>query len=239
MKILKFIALIFVFQQSLNAQNFFGLFNDGNHIVSMGINANPNLNIHADYIFAFDINNPTIQRWGIITHLNFPLFSQKGFDFDLRIGAGTIIGIVNQFKVLTGLTWNFSRTVTLNGTYFHSGFKLDVFPGYYAKRWALALHVALNYQPILHVKHSDYARDAFNDLYPLGNGLYNAPKDGWFYQNNLTLQSGIALAYFRPKWHVNLTAGFQYQSNRLGLIALPDIGILPFYGGLNIGYAIK
>jgi hypothetical protein len=139
---------------------------------------------------------------------------------------------------LTGLTWNFSRTANLNGRYFHSGFKIDFLPGYYGNKWAFALHLALNYQPFIHIKHSDYAKNDFKDLYPNNNGKYTSPQDGWFSQNNLTLQTGIGVTYFQAKWHLNLTAGFQYQPNKLGLIASPDIGILPFYGGLNFGYSI-
>ncbi len=219
-------------------QNFFGLLNNSSHIVSAGVNANPHLNANADYLYAFEEREGTLQRFGIITQANFPIFSQKGFDFDFRIGAGTLMSFSNQFKALTGFTWNFSQTSDLNGKYFHSGFKIDVFPGYFGNKWVFAPHLSLNYQPFIHIKHSDYAKKAFQDLYPSGNGQFNSPKDGWFTQNNLTLQTGIGVAYFQPKWHLNLTAGFQHQPNRLGLIALPDIGILPFYGGLNFGYSI-
>jgi len=239
MKYFKLILpLLLLLQPAAKAQNLFGLLNDGRYIVSTGINANPNLNANADYLFAFEPKEGTLQRFGIITQANFPVFSQQGFDFDFRIGAGALIGFSNQFKALTGVTWNFSRTADLNGRYYHSGFKIDFLPGYYGNKWVFAPHLSLNYQPFIHIKHNDYAKNAFKDLYPNNNGQYTSPKDGWFFQNNLTLQTGIGVANFQPKWHLNLTAGFQYQPNKLGLIALPDIGILPFYGGLNFGYSI-
>ncbi len=227
-----------LFLNKVNTQNLFGLLNDGQHNISAGINANPNLNANADYLFAFEQKEGTLQRFGIITQANFPLFSQKGFDFDFRIGAGALVCISNKFKVITGVTWNLSRTADLNGRYFHSGFKIDLLPGYYGSKWAFAPHLSLNYQPFISIKHSEYAKQAFQDLYPNSNGQFTSPKDGWFQQDNLTFQTGIGFAYFQPKWHLNLTAGFQHQPNRLGLIALPDIGIMPFYSGLNFGYSI-
>lgn len=236
----KFILpLIVLFQLSAKTQNLFSLLNDGQHTISAGVNANPNLNANGDYIYSFEERQGTFQRFGILTQVNFPLFSQKGFDFDFRIGAGTLIKISSQFKALAGITCALSRTEDLNGRYFHSGFKLDLSPGYYGKNWAFAPHLSLNYQPLINIKHSDYAKKAFQDLYPISNGQFNSPKDGWFYQDNLTFQTGIGVAYFQPNWHLNLTAGFQYQPNKLGLISLPDIGIMPFYGGLNFGYSLS
>jgi hypothetical protein len=239
MKYCKFIfPILLLFQITAKAQNLFGLLNDGQHVVSAGVNANPNLNANADYLYNFEQTTGTIQRFGIITQANFPIFSQKGFDFDFRIGVGSLINISNQFKALTGLTWNLSRTADLNGRFLHSGFKIDVLPGYYGNNWIFAPHLSLNYQPWINIKHSEYTINAFKDLYPNNNGQFNSPKEGWFYQNNIILQTGIGIAYFQPHWHINLTAGFQHQPNEIGLIAFPDIGIMPFYGGLNFGYSI-
>ncbi len=234
-----FLLLVISLPKIVCGQNLFGLLNDGKQILSAGINANPNLNANADYLFALAPQEATFQRFGIITQINFPIFSQKGFDFDFRVGAAALLSISNRFKSLTGLTWNLSRTEVLNGKYFHSGFKIDFLPGYYGMQWVFAPHFSCNYQPFINIKHSDYARNAFQDLYPNGNGRFNAPQDGWFYQNHVMLQIGIGVAYFQPKWHLNVTAGFQHQPNRLGLITLPDIGIMPFYGGLNFGYSIN
>lgn len=222
-----------------NAQNYFSLLNDGRHIISAGTNANPQLNAHADFLMGFDHQSRFIERYGIVAHANFPLFSQRGLDFDLRLGAGALISFADRFKSIAGLSWNFSRTADINGRYFHSGFKLDFLPGYYGNKWVFAPHFSFQYQPWIHIKHSEYAINAFRDLYPNNDGSFKAPKDGWFYQNHITLQTGVGIVYFQPNWHLNLTAGFQHQPNRLGIVALPDIGIMPFYGGVNFGYVIK
>ncbi len=232
-------TLLFLAINFTNAQNYFGLLHGGGQVLSAGVNANPNLNTNADYLFGFGNEGKTLERYGIIAQANFPIFSQKGFDFDFRVGAGALVAFSEKFKSIAGLSWNFSRTADLNGRYVHSGFKIDLLPGYYGSKWAFAPHLAFNYQPWIHIKHSDYAIKAFEDLYPNGNGQYKAPKNGWFYQNHITLQTGVGVAYFQPNWHINLTAGFQYQPNRLGLTTFPDVGMMPFYGGVNVGYALK
>ncbi len=221
-----------------NAQNYHGLLNESRHLVSVGVNANPNINANIDYLFGYEPQNKTIEQYGFVAQANFPFFSQKGFDFDFRIGAGALLKFIGRFKTITGVSLNLSRTEDINGRYFHSGFKIDLFPGYYDKKWVYATHLAINYQPWINIKHNEYAVQAFEDLYPNRNGQFNAPKNGWFYQNNIILQMGFNLVYFQPKWYLNLTAGLQHQPNRLGLFALPDIGIMPFYAGLNFGYSI-
>ncbi len=232
--------IVFMFPLSfVKAQNYFGLLNNHKQVISLGANANPNLNTNADYLFYFENQGKRIEKYGIVAQANFPLFSQKGFDFDFRIGTGVLVNFSEKFKSIAGLSWNFSRTEDLNGRYFHSGFKIDIFPGYYGSKWVFAPHLSINYLPWINIKHNEYAKQAFDDLYPNGNGQYNSPKDGWFYQSHLIFQTGVGIAYYQPKWHLNFTAGFQYQPNRLEVISLPDVGILPFYGGINFGYCLK
>lgn len=221
-----------------NAQNYFGLVNDSGHNMSAGIYANPNLNINVDHLVSIQPKDKTFQKYGFLAQVDLPIFSQKGFDFDFRLGAGILFSFADEFKSLTGLTWNFSRTEDLNGRYFHSGFQIDVLPGYYGKNWLFAPHLSMYYQPWINIKHSEYTISAFRDLYPSNNGEYNFPRNGWFYQNYVSFQTGIGVGYFQSKWNVNLRAGFQHQPNRLGIVALPDIGILPFYGGVNFNYSI-
>lgn len=231
--------LLFLFGSLItNAQNYFGLLNDGQHIISAGVNAIPHLNANTDYFLGSDNQSNFFERYGLIAQANFPLFSQKGFDFDIRLGAGALLNLARNFKAISGISWSLSRTADINGRYFHSGFKLDILPGYYGKKWVFAPHLSLNYLPWINIKHSEYAIKAFQDLYPNNNGQFKAPQNGWFYQDNITLQTGVGITYFQPNWHINLMAGFQHQLNRLGIVALPDIGIMPFYGGLNFGYSI-
>lgn len=239
MKTNLYIIILFLLSSThLKSQNYFGLLNDGRHIISVGSNANPHLNANADYFYGFDSQGKFIERYGFLAQANFPIFSQKGFDFDFRLGAGALVSFSDKFKSIAGLSWNFSRTQDLNGRYFHSGFKIDILPGYYGSKWVFAPHLSLNYQPWINIKHSEYAINAFQDLYPNNDGQHKAPKDAWFSQNNITLQTGLGVAYFQPNWHINLTAGFQHQPNKIRLNAFPDVGILPFYGGVNFGYSI-
>lgn len=114
---------------ALSSQNYFGLLNAGQQTVSIGVNASPNLNANADYLVGFDTQHRTVRQYGFVAQANFPLFSQKGFDFDLRIGAGALFAFTEKFRAISGISWNLSRTADINGRYVHSGFKLDLFPG--------------------------------------------------------------------------------------------------------------
>ncbi len=221
------------------AQNYLALMSEGKQIISMGINASPHLNANADYFLLSRNMGKSIERYCIVAQVNFPVFSQKGFDFDLRIGAGFLLNISHQIKTLAGMSWNFSRTEDVNGRYLHSGFKTEILPGYYSQHWALAAHFSMDAQPWIHIKHSTSASMAFQNLYPDYSGDFKAPKMGWFWQNSLTWQTGMAWAYFNSQWNFNVKAGYQHLPNQLGLEAFPDIGILPFYGSVNVGFTIQ
>ncbi len=222
----------------IDAQNYFSLLNKAPLVAGLGVQANPELNVTVDGFYPISLVDKHIEGMGLVAQVNLPLFSQKGFDFDFRLGAGVMLPLKGKFKAISGLSWNMSRTADINGQYFYSGFKLDFFPGIYGEKWVLAPHLSINYQPWLHLQHNQYAKHAFAGLYSSGNGTRQAPEDGWFLQHNLVFQTGIGVAYFKPEWNISLVAGYQHQANRLALKALPDLGILPFYGGLNMGYSL-
>lgn len=231
-------VLVFINLEYLLAQNYFGLLHSGKHFANVGIEANPHLNANVDYMYRPENLNPAGNRLGVLAQFNLPLFTENSFDFDVRIGAGYFVSFSKSFKMISGVSWGFHRTVDLNGRYFSTGFKIDLLPGYYGQKWTIAPHLSLDYRPLLRIKHSTYSRSAFQDIYHGGTATYSGPKDGWFYQNYLLVQSGIAFSFVQPLWNINMTAGFQHHPNKLGLITLPDIGILPFYGELNFGYLI-
>jgi hypothetical protein len=238
MKPFAFVLFFFlVFLSPSRAQNYFALLQEGS-MVSAGIHANPHLNGQAEYFHALRNSINGVERFGLMAQAQIPLFSQKGLDWDFRLGLGALIPVSGNFKAIMGLSWNFSRTEDLNGRYLHSGFKLDLFPGYYGKKWAFAPHLAYQYQPWIHIRHADYSVKSFQNRYPDGKGAFNSPKNGWFWQSYSCLQFGMAVAFRQPSWQINLTAGFQHFPNRLGLVSFPDIGILPFYGGLQFGYRL-
>ena len=221
------------------AQNFLGLVQEGRHNVSLGVNANPILNLNADYLLQTNTDKKLLKRYAWIGHVNLPLFTQEKMDFDVKLGAVGLFQFSERLKMVSGLTWGFSRTEDINGRYLNSGFKMDLLPGYYGKKWVFAPHLSVNYQPWINIKHLEYARQAFEDLYPNGSGAFKSPKDGWFYQNSLSFQTGLGIAFTQPCWQVNMTGGFQYQPNSLGFISFPDLGIMPFYFGVNLMYRFQ
>lgn len=223
----------------VSAQNYFGLLHPNQNTVNFGVNANPGLNLNSDFMY-FLPEESAESNLGFLVSINVPLVTKQGLNFDIRYGGGYLWTIENNFKVICGAGMVVSRTSDLNGKYWNIGFKTDFYPGFYGKRWAIAPHLSWDYKPLVHIKHSEYAQQAFEDLYPDGAGKYNAPKDGWFYQSEYNIfQLGLGAAYHKEKWNVNLTAGFQYIPNRLKIVMLPDIGLMPFYGSLNFGYVLE
>jgi hypothetical protein len=230
---------VFMHWQSLS-QNLSGILHDGSQYIGIGATADPNLNFSADYFSNLNWESEKNNKIGILTSLNLPLFTQKkGFDFDLKLGIGSLITFAGQFKMISGFNWIISRTEDINGRYYNTGFKLDLLPGKYGRHWVLAPHFSVDYRPWINLKHKDYPKQAFQDLYQNREVQYNSPKNGWFHQNYISLQGGISITYFRPTWDINFVSGVQLQPGKTSLIALPDIGILPFYSGLNFGYCIN
>lgn len=163
------------------------------------------------------------------------MFSQKGLDFDVNAGVATQLKFTNRFQMISGFSFALRRTEDLNGKYFNTGLKLDLLPGLYTTNWVVAPHLGLDYRPFIHIKHKAYATNTFKEL---GSTAYSAPENGWFTQNNLLPQIGIGTAYFKQNWNINLVAGLQHQPNKVGLVSLPDIGLLPFYGHVNFAHKV-
>lgn len=233
------ILLGFFLTEQLVSQNSPVLLSGLKSYIGFGISANPILNASIDYGHQMPKlkikNNPV----SLLTQFSAPLFTKKGFDYDLTVGLGSVIEMKKHFKVLTSMSIPFSRTSDLNATYYNVAFKVDLYPGYCTDRWMIASHLSWQYVPNVHIKNKDYAKESFEDLYTQGTpGRYNKPQDGWFWQNGHILRAGVSLCYVQQKWNINLTGGFQYAYNKLGIVMFPDIGLMPFYGWLNFAHAL-
>lgn len=237
MKRTLFLGLMLSGVLGAKAQDYFGMLNGGTHYAYAGVSAAPALMAQTGYAWS-GVQLKGKPLW-LTAGLTLPLFSQKGIDAELHVGAGYRFSLAGKWSLISGLSWNLMRSEDINGRYLCSGFKLDLMPGYSRTHWMVAPHMAFDYRPWLHITHSNYAKEAYTDLYPTGSGTYTAPRDGWFVQNNFSLQFGGAVAYMRTQWNINLKAGFNWQPNKLGIVALPDIGIMPFYGSVNFGYKLK
>lgn len=235
---LRFLILsTLLFAKTAEAQFDNGLMQQTPHNLSVGAQASPHLSAVVSYLYNSRVQLPLFDKTGFTTQLRLPLFSQSGTDISWNGGVVGISGISGKFKLRTGLVWELGRSSDLNGNYLLSGFKLDLLPGFYSEKWIMGVHLSVNYLPWIHIRHSDYAKEAFHDLYPSGSGTYMGPKDGWFIQQNLLLQTGIGMTYLHRNWNLQLVGGLQLQPNQIGVFSLPDIGIMPFYGGMTFGYA--
>lgn len=237
-KQLRFLVIVSLLSANrLHAQYDNGLLQQKPHNVSIGAQTSPHLSGVVSYLYNSRMHTERISKIGFTTQLRIPLFSQSGSDISWNSGVVGLSGISGKFKLRTGLAWELGRSSDLNGNYLLSGFKLDLLPGFYGEKWILGVHLSVNYLPWIHIRHSDYSKEAFHDLYPSGSGTYSGPKDGWFVQQNLLLQTGVGMTYLHKNWNLQFVGGLQLQPNQIGIFSLPDIGIMPFYGGITFGYA--
>lgn len=182
----------------LHGQNYFSLAHPSKSMVNMGLHADPHMNAQVDFNYSNPEKNSLLQRVGLCFQLHIPIFSQKGFDFDAGIGPIVRLKINSNYSVFGGLQWNISKSEDINAKYIHSGLKLDIIPAFQKNNHLIGFHTGVHYQPWIHIKHKDYAMRRYIDLYPNGNGTYMGPKDGWFTQPYVCIQTGIAYSYLKP-----------------------------------------
>ncbi len=228
------ILLVWGMNCQMCAQHYFGLLYPDRTLLNASVHADPSLGFGGSYFASREKMHLGKAPLGIGGSLHIPLSAVQGFDFDLRLGAGCLLDIHARFKTIAGLSWGLHRSADLNGRYWNTGLKLDLYPGHYGERWVIAPHLGLDWRPVVHLLHSAYAREAFQGL----NGNYTTPQDGWFRQRFWQQQLGLSALHYRPRWNVQLTAGWQHYWNRKSITLLPDIGILPFYGSLRFGYLL-
>jgi hypothetical protein len=225
--------------QCAHAQNYFGLLHQAKQTGQFHIAASPSLQLGWDYLISFagiQLKNRPV-GWG--ASLSMPLFSQEGLDIDFSAGAGYLLPLKNKIQLLTGVKYGFYRTQDINARYINHGIKLDVFPGYYGSKWLFAAHFAIDYRPFVHIRHRAYAKQAFQDLYPHGNGPYTAPQNGWFTQNMRFGSYGICVAYRQEKWHVRMVIDYHCPLTGLGYKIIPELGMMPFNAYAAFCYLIS
>jgi hypothetical protein len=227
--------ICFVAAITLHAQEFNSVLYEPGQFAQMGISASPQLNVQLGYATSF--KNIQLKKHPVtfVSYVNLPLFSQQRLDIDLHVGAGSLFMFTKKFKMISGFSADVYRTENLNGRFVNSGFRLQLLPGYYGDTWIFAAHIVFDYRPWVNLKHSDYAKQAFQDLYSPNDVRYTSPHNGWHYQSYTTLQSGISVTRKQKLWSISFTAGYLQNFNKVGVSMLTDIGIMPFYGGLSVG----
>jgi len=231
-----YIVLIFLISLfKAESQNHFGTLHQGNHYNNFGIMANPHLVFNTDYRASLPNVRLFGQKINFILTFSVPLFTSNWFDIDGRLSSSYLIDITGDFKTIIGLSYNLSRSEDINGSYYTFGRKVDLYPGYFGDTWVFAPHFSVDYRPLVYIKHKANAIEAFEDLYPNSKGKYNAPKDGLYYQTLFIWQFGLTAIHRTPERNINITGGFQYMPNKLDIISFPELGILPIYGGINVG----
>ena len=80
-----------------------------------------------------------------------------------------------------------NREGRLTGT----GFELRANPAYVGKRWSKGFDIRWQYTPFTHIKHSEEAKETFDDRYSEGTTGIQGPKDGWY--KNAANRVGIGI----------------------------------------------
>lgn len=219
----------YTFSQSYDVLNY-----ENKHIVSMGVSANPEMNVSVDYMFHKTETNHL--DFAYTAGINIPTSTSYKFDFDVHAGIASKIYTKNRWGIIGGINWENSFTADLNGDYFTTGLSCDILPGYFGKNWTITPHLGIRYMPFIHIKQSSYPLEAFDDL----DSQVNYEKhDGWFTQTNLISKMGLNIGRNFQFGTIQLMFGYQHIYNKLSLIALSDIGIMPFYGSVNVAIPLK
>lgn len=68
----------------------------------------------------------------------------------------------------------------LEGTMNGLGFELRSASVHLGKKWNNGFELGRQYNIATHIKHSEWVKDTFRDLYPENVDGINGPKDGWY-----------------------------------------------------------
>jgi len=104
------------------------------------------------------------------------------------------------------------------------------------------LNLAWRQTLITHIKHSTYARSAFEDRYPASTSyedMINGPRDGWYRMPAQRWKSGLAADYKICKTIILYGGGgIDYTPNDHDIFMFADVGVIPFYVQLGMLYSI-
>jgi hypothetical protein len=207
--------------------------------MNIGVGAAPHLDASVGYLFASDSLRLGGLPLGIVGNVSAPLFSQQdGVDASIRAGIGVILPFGGAWRMITGVSWGLHRSEDINARYWATGIKLDLFPGWYGQTWMIAPHLALDYRPFVHLEHKEYARQTFQNLYPNSTVSQREAYNGWLVQQFFLTQTGVSAAYFQDSWNINVVMGLQQHWNRLGILFLPDVGLMPIYGVIGVSFSM-
>jgi hypothetical protein len=203
------------------------------HNIGIEFAAYPEFFLELEYQYVF---KNLADRIDVTLHAVFgmPMFLiPKGDSFHFETGAS-----VRFFKwkglALTGsLMTAFSTAGSRAGFYVNWRFSLGFLAGYFVRKWFIGLQCTWTPTVATYVVHSDWARDAFEDRYPVGTDLTHvagAPSDGWYAGGSHRIMIGMTVGgTIKRLVTPYLAGGFSYEPNAQGLVAFPDIGMLPFY----------
>lgn len=236
-----FILLLMVFMSDVViAQPFVGLKEIPKQSISFELSISPAFLGGFTYYYRMD---SFFKNKDVVLHATLvsPIFLIKEVD-SFRFGSGASVkyGEWGNFAVVAGTAIYFATNKNVNGNFVAWGLEFDFQPGYFKEKWFISLNLSWKQTLMTHIKHSQYARSAFEDRYPEGISLestINGPRDGWYRTPAQHWKTGL-IAGYRISKSVTLYGGggIDYTPNEQGFFMFADVGVIPFYGQIGVVY---
>jgi hypothetical protein len=205
--------------------------------LALEVGAAPSLGIELSYSRRFSIGRTRLVP---AAALGVPFATAiDGRTWNAELGAAWIAPLWRGLGLTANLAATLRSARNPQADLVGLGLDVGVQPGWFAWRWYLAADLGLASTLGLHVRHSELARESFEDRYGSGSDVdAEGPRDGWYGATAHRLHAGLTGgAAIRNRVTLGLAAGFVTTVNEFGLVAFPDVGILPFY--MRAGVAVS
>ncbi len=178
--------------------------------------------------------------------LNVPLLSsikQKKLDtWEIKLGTTQELYGKNRFILLSGFyLFSIKHTQSL-GTFLPAGFNLTLTPAYRTKNGYLGLQTSYNQVLFTYIRHSEYVKESFREIYDADNRLLDIkPRNGFYGFTGSHLSFGLeGMHIFSGRMSICYDLGLtDYLSRYTGLFNSMMFGQVPFYANIQFNYNIR
>jgi len=170
-----------------------------------------------------------------VVALGFPVAGVvDGRTWNADIGASWMVPLWRELGVTANAALTLATARNPNAELAGLGLELGALPGWYSARWFAAAELTYLPSYATHVRHRAAARETFQDRYP-AMASDAGPRDGWYggsaHRLRVGVQAGLSI---RRRAGFYVAAGYGLSATALGLVAFPDVGLLPFYARLGV-----
>lgn len=170
--------------------------------------------------------------------LRLPLILASNLDaWQLAGGASVACLRSSGWGVVARIHPSLTVAHDVTGTKLGVGVGLAAQPGFYGRRFSVAVDLAWSPTLATRMWHSEAVRDLYRDRHGPGGPAEGGPRDGWYRTTAQRFRVGLAGGVrFLALWAVHASAGFAYTPQHAGILINPPVGPLPFYADLGAEY---